>query len=127
MAKDSDYHFHQRGERAIASIGPLRKSGGVGRSRYPWVGLICARSALVATIALSCIVGCASSGKVAVVNPERQQPTTHVETSPATEALDLHTGQMADEDQRRAAQGYKRVPTRSRHFRDEPIRPSPRP
>lgn len=127
MAKDSDHQLQRRGERAVANIAPLRRSGGIGRSCNPLVGLIRARSALVVAMALGCSVGCASLTKVADVNSDRQEPAPHIETSPATEAVDSHTGPMADEDQRRAAQGYKRVETRSRHFRDEPIRPSPRP
>lgn len=127
MAEDSDHQFHQPGERDVAEDRLLRRSGGIGRSLYRLAGLICARSALVVAIAVNFSVGCASSSKVAAVNSERQGPTPHVESSPATEALDRHTGQMAEEDQRRAAQAYKRVPARSRHFRDEPIRPSPRP
>lgn len=127
MAMALDHHLHQPRKKAVHDNGPLRSSGRIGRSFYPLAGLILDRSALFVAIAVSCSMGCASSTRLAVVAPERQQPMPHVETSPVTDALDVHTGQMAEEDQRRAAQAYKRVPTRSRHFRDEPIRPSPRP
>lgn len=127
MAMALDHHLHQPRKNAVHDNGPLRNSGRIGRSLYLLTALIRGRSALFVAIALSCSAGCASSTRVAVVNSNRQEPAPHVETSPATEALDSHTGQMAEEDQRRAAQAYKRVPVRSRHFRDEPIRPSPRP
>lgn len=127
MGMALDHHLHQPRKNAVHDNGPLRNSGRIGRSLYLLTALIRGRSALFVAIALSCSAGCASSTRVAVVNSNRQEPTPHVETSPATEALDSHTGQMAEEDQRRAAQAYKRVPVRSRHFRDEPIRPSPRP
>ena len=127
MAQDSVRQHHQPIERAVSDNGPLRRPERIGRSFYPLSGLIRVRSALLVAIAVSCGVGCASSARVAVVNSNRQEPTPHAETSPATEALDNHSGQMAEEDQRRAAQAYKRIPTRNRRFRDEPIRPSPRP
>lgn len=127
MTQDSGHQLHQPGERAVSANGPLRRSGAIAGPLYPLAGLIRARSALFVVIALSCSVGCASSAKVAVVNSGRQEPTPHFETSPVTGALDNHTGQMAEEDQRRAAQAYKRIPARSRRFRDEPIRPKPRP
>ena len=127
MAQNPQRQLHHPSGRAVSDNGPLPRPGRIRRSFYPLAGLSRARSALLVAIAVSCGVGCASSARVAVVNSNRQEPTPHVETSPATEALDNHSGQMAEEDQRRAAQAYKRIPTRNRRFRDEPIRPSPRP
>ena len=127
MAKDSDDQLHLPGERAVVDTGPLRRSGRFGESFFPLAGLIRARSALFVAIAVSCSVGCASSRNVAASNSEPQELTPRWESSPVTDVLDNHTGQMAEEDQRRAEQAYKRVPVRSRQFRDEPIRPSTRP
>ena len=127
MGMALDHQLHQPRKNVVHDNGPLRNSRRIGRSLYLLTALIRDRSALFVAIALTCSAGCASSTRVAVVNSNRQEPTPHFETSPVNEALDNHTGQMAEEDQRRAAQAYERMPLRNKRFRDEPIRPSPRP
>ncbi len=100
-----------RGDRSI-------RSGGLAR----W-----GMQALLIGIAACCSAGCASPQRVAVADSESLDPAPNHRSTAATKALDVQTAQMAEEDQRRAAQAYERVPIRNRRFRDEPIRSKPRP
>ncbi|MCH8148197.1 MAG: hypothetical protein IH987_09440 [Planctomycetes bacterium] len=122
-----DHQLHQPCKKAVPNNRLSREPEGIEGSLYPLAGLIRARLALVAAIALACGVGCTSTARVAVVNSEPQKPAPRFETSQAGAALDDHAGQMAEEDQCRAEQAYQHVPRRSRRFREEPIRSTPRP
>lgn len=122
-----DHQLHQPCKKAVPDNRPSREPEGIEGTLYPVAGLIRARIALVAAIAIACGVGCTSTARVAVVNVEPRKPAPRFATSQADAALDDHAGQMAEEDQRRAEQAYQHLPIQSRRFRDEPIRPASRP
>lgn len=127
MARKADRKLREIGEGAVSDKRPLRRPSRDGRSFYPLAGMILFRSALFVVMAVSCSAGCAAPQRVAVADSDPRDPAPQHRSTAATKALDVQTAQMAEEDQRRAAEAYERVPLRNRRFRDEPIRSRPRP